>query len=614
VGGLAGMLHLEGDPPDPRVLAAMSARLAHRGPDGEGRWIEGPAALASRRRAVVPTRSRQPLVEDDLVVLLDGWIYDHLKVALAAGDDRTDLTDVEALAVAWRRWGTGLVQHLDGAFAAALWDRRDRTLHLVRDRMGIRPLFWCRQGDRLAFASELPALLAVPWVPRDLDGRSLAEYLSFRVVHAPRTLLRAIKQVEPAQWLRLRRDGLTRRRYWRIPYARPGTERPSAAKVVPRLQELLEQSVRRRLADGAPAALYLSGGLGSTAIAAAARSLHRTLPSFTMGFADDPNPETPFAGRVARLLGLEHHERVVGTAELAGAFDRSVRALGHPVGSPAAVLQLLLAEEVGTHARVVLSGDGSEELFGGRMLDAATRGLRRSSLVRRMPRRLRHPVSHVLTGHGPVDQAGLFGLALELGGSRLFDADERASLLADADRVRPWVRHDVLVRFYEDLDTDPVNAVLHAYLCSWLREESLVRADRTAAAAGLDVRFPLLDRDVVEAAAALPGTFKVRRSGGNLRTRWPLQAVLQGVLPPTLVRRPKRGLPTPLDAWLAGPGRLFLVERVERLQARDELFRPEALRQLQQRVARAPGAALQLWSLFILDAWLHAVDHDWPAV
>ena len=611
MGGLAGMLHLDGEAPDPRVLGVMGARLAHRGPDGTGRYVEGPAALISRRRAVVPTRSRQPLVTDDLVVLMDGWIYDHLKVALAAGDDRTDLTDVEALALAWRRWGTSLVQHVDGAFAAALWDRRRQELHLLRDRMGIRPLYWCRQGDRCAFASELPALLAVPWVGRELDGRSLAEYLSFRVVHAPRTLLRAVKQVEPAQWLRFRKDGLSRRLYWRVPYALPGTERPASASVVSHLQQLLEQSVRRRLADGADAALYLSGGLGSTAIAAAARSLHRPLPSWTMGFADDPNPESPFAGRVARLLGLEHHEVVFGTAELAGAFDRTVRALGHPVGSPSAILQLLLAEAVGQKVRVVLSGDGSEELFGGRMLDAATRGLRRTQMVRRLPRRLRGPAAHLLTGHGPVEQPALYGLALELGGSDLFSTEERTALLTESDRARPWVRHEVLVRFYEDLDTDPINAVLHAYLCSWLREESLVRADRTAAAAGLDVRFPLLDRDLVEAAAALPGAFKVRRSGGSLRTRWPLQAVLQGVIPPPLVRRPKRGLPTPLDAWLAGPGRLFLVDRVARLQERSALFRPDAIANLQHRVAREPGAALQLWSLFVLDAWLHALDHDW---
>jgi asparagine synthase (glutamine-hydrolysing) len=610
MGGLAGVLHFDDEQPDRAVLERMSARQAHRGPDGSGVFAEGPIVLGHRRRSVVPTRSRQPLVHEDVVVVMDGWIYDHLKVALAAGDDRPDLTDVEALELAWRRWGTGLSAHFDGAFTAAIWDRREQALYLLRDRMGIRPLYWARDGDRFAFASELPALLEVPWIKRDLNGPALAEYLSFRVVHAPRTLLRSVKRMEPAHWLRFTRDGIETRAYWTPPYAKPDARKPAGRNVIPELQELLAQSVRRRLADGADAALYLSGGLGSTAIAAAARSLHRPLPSWTIGFADDPNPETPFAGRVAGLLGLEHQQVLVGTPEIADSFDKTVAALGHPIGSPAAILQLLLAERVRPHARVVLSGDGGEELFGGRMLDTATRGLTRTRAINRLPTRMRGLAASALTGNGPVSRPGLYGLAKELGGSNLFSTDERRALLADAELVRPWVRHDVLVRFYEDLDTDPVNAVLHAFLCSWLREESLTRADATAGAAGLDVRFPLLDRDVAEAAMALPGWFKIRRSGGTLRTRWPLRAVLSGVLPPSLVNRPKRGLPAPLDAWLAGPGRLFMEDRVRSLKKRTGLFRPEAIEALKQQVARRPGAGMQLWSLFILDAWLTHLGLD----
>ena len=605
MGGLAGIIHFEGEPPEPALLERMASRVAHRGPDGRGTFVEGPIALAHHRRAVVPTRSKQPLVDPDLVIALDGWLYDHLKVALAAGDERTDLTDVEALALAWRRWGTSLVNHLDGDFAAVIWDRRDHCLHLVRDRMGARPLFWVRQGDRFAFASDLPPLLTLPWVERQLDHAALSEYLSFRVVHAPRTLILGIKQLECAHWLKVKAQRLEQRRYWSIPYAAEGASAPSQAGHIAHLQELLDESVRRRLADGAPAALYLSGGLGSTAIAASARKLLRNLPSWTISFADDPNPESPFAGRVAKLLGLEHHTVVVGTAELADSFDRTVAALGTPIGSPAAVLQLLLADRVRPHAKVVLSGDGSEELFGGRMLDNAIAGLRRAAVAKGLPRALRGAAERVLTRHRTSgEDLSLFGLAREIGGSNLFSLDDRREILVRADRARPLLRHEVLVRFYEEPETDPINAILHAYLCSWLREESLPRADRTAMAAGLDARFPLMDRSVVEAAAAIPGPSKVGRSGGSLRTRWPLRALLHGVIPPPLVNRPKRGLPAPLDAWLAGPGRLFMEHRIERLVRRSALFRPEAIHAIKHRVAKEPGAGLRLWSLFILDAWL----------
>jgi asparagine synthase (glutamine-hydrolysing) len=204
----------------------------------------------------------------------------------------------------------------------------------------------------------------------------------------------------------------------------------------------------------------------------------------------------------------------------------------------------------------------------------------------------------------PVDWV----LDLEFGGHRLFDARDRGRLLRDHGLVRPDIRRVVLSRFYEGLETDAVNAALHGSLCSWLAESDLVRADRTAAAAGLDLRFPLLDRDVLETAALLPGSSKVRRVRGSLHTRWPLRAMVKGTLPAALLNRPKRGLPKPLDNWLEGPGRLFMEERFARLrQDTFGLWRPDALDQLRRDLARRAGAGIRLWTLFVLDAWLHGL-------
>lgn len=612
MGGLAGILDFHGDTPDLDILGRMSARLAHRGPDGEGTFVEGPAALAHRRRALVPTRSQQPLAEDDLVLLLDGWVYGHEALARQLGRTEPGVPDTVVLLEMWRRHGLQLTQHLEGAFAAAIWDRRNRTLHLLRDRMGARPLFWARLGSRFAFASELPALLEVPWVSREVAREHLAEYLSFRVVHAPRTLLRDVHQVEPAHWLRVNADEVQTRRYWEPVYAKPGTRRPPDGEIVGALQEAVEHAVRRRLVPGATSALYLSGGLGSTAIAAASRRLHRTLPSFTVTFADDANPEAPIAGRVARLLGLEHHEVLVGSSDLAAAFLPGIQALGHPVGNPAAFLQLVLARAVGAKARLVLSGDGGEELFGGRMLDGVARRLAIAQRFAALPAALRKPLGHLLSstdaGLAIAASPDRYGLERELGGSDLFGAAERAHLLREPALVRPRVRRDVLAPFYAGLDTDPINAVLHAYLRSWLQEESLVRADRTAAATGLDVRFPLLDAEVFAMAAALPGQSKVRRVAGSLHTRWPLRSMLSGVLPPPLVHRPKRGMPVPLDPWLAGPGRLFFDERFARLRDdRLRLWNRDHLESLRRDVGKTRGVGTKLWALFILDAWLETV-------
>lgn len=608
MGALAGRLDFR-EPPTAARVEAMAQRMAHRGPDGAGRFNDGPIALAHRRRAVGPIPAAQPLVEDDAVVLLDGWIYDHLAVARRLGHADPAQPDVTTVWFAWRTWGPDWVHHLDGSFAVAIWARREQALYLFRDRVGTRPLFVAEGRQALSFASELPGLLADPGVPREIATEHLAEYLSFRVVHAPRTLLRGVSQLEPGSRLRFDARGPEHTTWFRPAYAKPGTPRPSEGELVERLQAGVEHAVARRVVPGAPTALYLSGGLGSTAIAAAAQKLRLPIVSWTMGFADDPNPEAPIAGRVARLLGLDHHEHVVGSVDLARSVDETVIALGHPNGNPAAVLQLVLAREVGRHHKVVLSGDGGEELFGGRMLDGLGGALWRARAFHRLPGPARRALVAAMRGRRPPWAADEpYGLAAGLGGTMLFSTEEQAALLTDPSWGRPDVRHDVLAPFYADLDTDAINEILHAYQRSWLSEGSLVRADRTGVSAGLDVRFPLLDSEVMAMAAALPGDSKVRRAGGSLHTRWPLRAMLEGILPPPLVNRPKRGLPAPLDGWLGGAGRLFLEERFARLREnRRGWWQLPALDRLHRDVGQRSGVGNRLWALFLLDAWLDRV-------
>jgi asparagine synthase (glutamine-hydrolysing) len=597
VSGFAGLVAFDGSTPDPRDAAHMADALVHRGSDEVGAFSEGPAAFVHRTGRLRPDAPSARAVSADLVVLFDGWI----------DPSRTEGSDADRFLAAWRDRGLDALDGIDGEFAAAVWDRRTHTLALVRDRLGTRPTYWCLRDGRLAFASELAALVRAPGVPRTFEAAHLAEYLSFQVVHAPRTLVRDVWQVEPACVLVA--DGGTPRthRYWAPRYAPVGATGPPDAEVVRRLQDAVADAVRRRIPPTVETGLFLSGGLGSAAIAAAARDQHVRLPGFTVALADETFPEAPVAGRVARLLGLAHREVVVGSAELAATFDDTVRTLGHPIGHPAAVLQLALARAAGASVRAVLSGDGSDELFGGRMLDTVGRSLEVARLVARLPPFARRRVSDLASLWPPARRATTpietWALDLGLGGARLFTRQERARLLRDPDLVRPDVRRETLAPFYAGLDTDPINTTLHGWLRSNVVEGALPRAERTAAAAGLDVRFPLLDRRVVEAAAALPGRYK--RRGGGLHTRWLLRSVLSGVLPTALVDRPKRGLPAPLGSWLAGPGRLFLEDRVARLRADPHgLFRAEGVEVLHRDVTRSNAAGSRLWTLFVLDSWL----------
>ena len=608
MGGFVGNLYFGGGRPKPTTTKSMAKQL--HGSRGETkRWDEGPISMVSIGR------SQNHFWEDEhQVVLLFGNLYEKGALATQLGLPES-AGDAQIFARAWRTWGTGFVSHVDGAFSAAIWKKRDQTLHLLRDPTGTRSLFWTRTHHRFAFATELPALIQAPWVSTEVDRRNLAEYLSFRVIHAPRTMLRDVRSLPAAHTLSLTEEKLEVRQYWRFQYASTEATPPKETDLVDALQSAMNDSVKRRLPQGQMGALYLSGGLGSTAIAAAARTLRRKLPSYTISFDDEPHPESPFAGRVARLLGLEHHVVVVGTAQIANSFNALVQGIGQPVGNPASLLQVLLAQEVGKSARIAFSGDGSVELFGGRMLAGLARDYRAAQRLQRLPMPARQVVSQALkpmpSTRRWLQKKATYGFDLELGGSHLFDTSDREMLLADREDVRPEVRRSVLEPYYQGLDTDPMNAVLNAFVHSWLLEDSLVRSYQTGAMAGVELRFPMLDRRIIEAATALPGSVKVQRTRGSLHTRWPLRAMLKGVLPPPLVNRPKRWMPAPLDAWLAGPGRIFLEERVTRLKTgREDLFEPDAVEQMRSQITRKPGIGAKLWALFILDGWLTALEDN----
>lgn len=600
--GFLGVVHHRGRPPGGRTVDKAAARLA---PGGDIlAWRDGPVAIGWRgTEAHVHAGS-------DVVVMVRGWFEDP--DAPEGDHGRPRETTAAALHTLWQRRGVDLATRLEGEFAAAIVDLDGGTVHLLGDPLGTRPLVWTRAPGRVAFSTDLPALLELPWVDRTLARDHLGEYLAFRSVHPPRTLLRDVQAVPAGHRLRLDPEGARLVRVHHPVYAAADSPGPPEAEVVGALQEAVGRAVRRRLLGGARVGVYLSGGTGSTAILAAARAAARDLRTWTVTVSDEPSPESPFAGRVASLLGMEHHTVQVGTRAIAEHFDDAVAALGHPIGNVAAVLQLLLAQAAAEHVDTVLTGDGTDQLFGGRMLREPAAAIAAAERVARVPWAVRSGLARALAplGRGarlrvsPDEVARREGF----GGVFLMDTADRRRLLLDDAAVRPDVRADVLAPYGDEVRTDRLNRILHTAFRSTLAADTLPRVERTAAAAGLSVGFPLLDAEVRRLAWLLPGAFKLRGlDSADLPTRWLLRAVLPTQLPSALVNRPDRGLPRPLEGWLGGSGRLFFEERFARLKDDPlDLWHATELEAMRRRLPRAPGTAHKLWALFVLDSWMRS--------
>ncbi len=611
MGGLAGIIHFRGDAPRPESIAAMSAAVAHRGRDDEGIWIQGPAAFAQRRFAVTRSGRRQPVVDPPDLLMLDGRLVTPSLEHQVRRAGRTPITsgDADLALAAWKAFGAECLGRFKGSFALAIWSARDRVLHLVRDKAGVKPLFYAWREGRLAFASDPRALLTLPWVSRDIAHEELAEYLSFRYTHAPRTLLRDVHQLPAGQLARIDATGVRLLRWWAPGFCEPGTDPPAEEAAADALEVELGRAVERRLPElQDPVGVLLSGGVASSAILALAVQSGRPVHTWNVSFADGGDDEAAVAGRVAKLHGTRHHTVRVGREEFLEALGDTVACMGQPVPSPAAVLQTVLLRQAADHVRVVLSGAGSDQILGGRTAARLLQELRAARVAAHLPGTARAALGRVVSAvgrRGAVAEPHSYGLTRLVGGSNVFDVETRMRLLKDPAHVRPGMRHMMLEPLYNEVRTDPINAVLHVYFRGWLAEDELLRADRVGALAGVEVREPMLDEDVVALCAGWPSTSKIKRRHGRWYGKWPLRALVGRTVPQQLIWRPKRRMPYPLGDWLRGEGEGFLWERTESV-CQDPLgiFQADAIRELARQHARGeadhgPG----LWTLFFLDLW-----------
>ena len=624
--GIAGFIQRAGT--ERAMLDELARRLtdplAPRGPDGSGHWIERhreawDVVLGHRRLSIIdPQGGAQPLHESGGVwhITYNGELFNfrELRAQLEAkGHDFQTRSDTEVVLQQVAATGVDGLAALNGMFAFALWDSRQGRLLLARDRAGIKPLYYCElPGGGIAFASELTALLRHPAAPRRLSRDGVREYFFADAIHPPRTAIDGVRKLPPGTTV-LWEDGVLGlpRPFWRLQPSPPIAV--SAAEAQAELERLLQQSVRRQLVADVPVGVFLSGGVDSSLIAAlAARETAGPLHTFSIGFAERDLDESGHARRVAGHLGTRHTEEVVGESALLASLDAALGALDEPMADPSMLATWMLARLAARHVKVVLGGDGGDELWAGY---PTYRAHRLADVFARIPAPVRRGIVAPLVARLPVDpryqsfewKAKRFVLRFDDDRARrhlrwmsstdlpdlrrlLGESAGEPALLGTAAAAPPW--------------SDALNALLALDFSTYMTDSVLTKVDRASMAHGLEVRPPMLDNEVIDLAFSLPGRVKLR----GARSKYLLKRVASAYLPAAIVHRPKQGFAIPLARWLRGS----LRERVDAILAAGSarVWTETGLsRAVLSAWAREPQSgrrdhARPLWALVVLDHWL----------
>ena len=607
---------------DPALLAAMTASLRHRGPDGDGLHVDGELGLGHRRLAVLDLAGgAQPMHRADgrAVITFNGEIFNYqaLRGELLVDAPLRTRGDTEVLLAGHQRWGAaGLLARLRGMFAFALWDAAARTLLLARDHLGIKPLYYAVLADgALLFASEPKALLCCPEVDRGLDLTSLDAYLDIFYVPTPRSIFRGVRQLPPGHTLTWREGQVHIERWWDPAPRAPDPRLDSLAAWAEAVAPVLAEAVALHTVSDVPLGAFLSGGLDSSAIVAlmAERSRH-PVETFCVGYGPEgaSYEERPVARRVAAFFGARHRELELDV-DLLGDLGPLVRGFDEPFGSWAALLSRRLSGFTRQHVTVSLAGDGGDEVFGGYPryrgllisqylshapgLELARRALARAGEPT-TARSLRRWARQFLAGcelPAPERYAAWVGVAGPAERDRLYTADTRAALRA-AGRVRP-----VADAFAEPVRGDIVQRAGYADLRGFLPENVLRGSDRMSMAHGLEVRVPYCDRALVELMAGAPAPRRV----GLLASKRILRRVMRGKLPDEVLTRPKLGFTAPFGVWLRRAEPQLARDLLHPDQiARRGLFEPaEVARLLAEHRHGARDYSHRIYSLLVLEQW-----------
>jgi asparagine synthase (glutamine-hydrolysing) len=605
------------------LLAKMCAVISHRGPDDQGIYSDDHVGLGFQRLSIVDLENgHQPMVSDDggVVISFNGEIFNHAALRselIRDGESFRTRSDTEVILKLYQTRGIESIVRLNGMFAISIWDKRQRILHLVRDRLGVKPLYYAQVGDALLFGSEIKAILASELIDRSINHQAIWDYLTFRYVPGPQTIWEGIYKLPPAHRLEISIDDVAPKvsRWWEMPMAPPVLE-TSSNEYEEEFQALFEDAVRLRLHADVPVGIALSGGLDSSALVAAsgARSLH----TFSVAFenASDTN-ELAYAKMVSDAFSTNHHEIIISEKNFLSFLPDFVWHTDEPLADLASIPLYYLSRSARQEVKVMLAGEGADEIFAGYDFDRWARLWDQVAAARAKNHNGSGLLSRLASNFYARSNRDRALAANVLDQRKVAEPISMTNLFTSADKLemlscgQDWpdsldIVRNHLVRLG---NAEPLNQVLYSYCQDWLVEDLLMKADRMSMANSLEMRTPFLDYRLVEWAGRLPVRLKVGYdASGRYRTKDILRRYAEPRLPRAIVERPKQGFPVPVYGWLSGSlaawARETLLDPSAHLAG---FFKKNALQEI-VKIGTSPDSDSQarhrLWSLLILEIWM----------
>jgi asparagine synthase (glutamine-hydrolysing) len=619
--GICGKLNFEqGTTIERGLLYAMLNTIRHRGPDDEGLYVSSRLGLGHRRLSIIDLNTgHQPLSNEDgtVWIIFNGEIYNFVELRsflLHKGHVFKTQTDTEVIIHLYEELGPECLQKLRGMFAFAIWDENKKTLFIARDRLGIKPLYYCLTGEFLIFASEIKAILADPAVDREIATEVIDRFLTFLYLPGEETLLKGIKKLAPGHYLLVRDGKAEVRQYWDLQFSKSSTS-PSAKDAESELLSLLAETVELHMIADVPVGVLLSGGVDSTAVLSfAVDRTNKEISSYTVGFS---NPgvadERPYAKLAANAFGSRHHEMTISASDFAAFMPKYVWHMEEPVCEPPAIALYYVSKLASERVKVLLSGEGGDEAFAGYsnyrnllwlervksclfpLAGSIGQGLSFANSILNSARirtyaslmNAKFPAYYFSRTSNPYRYAGN-------GLGNLYSADFGRTIDRE-HTLEPVRRYQAHVRGENTLD-----AMLYIDTKTWLPDDLLIKADKMTMASSVELRVPLLDHKVLEFAAALPSNLKIR----GFTTKYLAKKVLRNRVPAQILDRPKAGFPVPYEAWLRKELRGWVREiLLDRQTTNRGYFDTRSLKRWLSASEDQGGNFKEIFSLVTLELW-----------